>query len=131
MPQLLDVNRLVQDMRDRLRCSLGADIEIEIVACPDLWQTNADRSQLENSVIDLAVNARDAMPEGGEPTIETANIYLDSDYARRHPGVMPGQYVLLESAAPAPAWRPKWPTAPSNRSSRPRSSMRAAVSASA
>jgi PAS domain S-box-containing protein len=96
MPHLIDVNRLVQDMRDLLRRSLGADIEIEIVACPDLWQTNVDRSQLENSIINLAVNARDAMPEGGKLTIETANIYLDSDYARRNPGVMPGQYVLLE-----------------------------------
>jgi len=96
MPHLLDVNRLVQDMRDLLRRSLGADIEIEIVACPDLWQTNVDRSQLENSIINLAVNARDAMPEGGKLTIETANIYLDSDYARRNPGVTPGQYVLIE-----------------------------------
>jgi PAS domain S-box-containing protein len=95
-PQLLDVNKLVQDMRDLLRRSLGADIEIEFIACPDLWQTNADRSQLENSIINLAVNARDAMPEGGKLTIETANIYLDSDYARRNPGVTPGQYVLLE-----------------------------------
>jgi len=96
MPQLLDVNRLVQDMRDLLRRSLGADIEIEIVACPDLWQINADRSQLENSIINLAVNARDAMPKGGRLVIETANVYLDSDYARRNPGVTPGQYVLLE-----------------------------------
>jgi hypothetical protein len=87
MPHLLDVNRLVQDMRDLLRRSLGADIEIEIVACPDLWQTNVDRSQLENSIINLAVNARDAMPEGGTLTIETANVYLDSDYARRNTGV--------------------------------------------
>jgi len=76
-----------------LRRSLGADIEIEIVACPDLWPTNA---QLENSIINLAVNAREGMPEGGKLTIETANIYLDSDYARRNPGVTPGQYVLLE-----------------------------------
>jgi PAS domain S-box-containing protein len=95
-PQLIDVNRLVQDMRDLLRRSLGADVEIEIVACPDLWPINADRSQLENSIINLAVNARDAMPEGGKLTIETANIYLDSDYARRNPGVAPGEYVLLE-----------------------------------
>jgi len=96
LPQLLDVNKLVLDMRDLLRRSLGADIEIEIVACPDLWPTNADRSQLENSIINRAVNARDAMPEGGMLTIETAKIYLDSDYARRNPGVTPGQYVLLE-----------------------------------
>ncbi len=96
LPQLLDVNRLVQDMRDLLRRSIGADIDIEIVACPDLWQTNADRSQLENSIINLAVNARDAMPDGGKLTIETANIFLGSDYARRNPGVTPGQYVLLE-----------------------------------
>jgi CheY-like chemotaxis protein len=96
LPQLLDVNRLVLDMRDLLRRSIGADIEIEIVACPDLWQTNVDRSQLENSIINLAVNARDAMPEGGKLTIETANVFLDSDYARRNPGVTPGQYVLLE-----------------------------------
>jgi PAS domain S-box-containing protein len=95
-PQLLDLNRLVQDIRDLLRRSLGEDIEIEIVACPDLWPVNADRGQLENSIINMAVNARDAMPDGGKLAIETANIYLDSDYARRNPGVVPGQYVLLE-----------------------------------
>ena len=95
-PQLLDINRLVQDMRDLLRRSLGEDIDIEIVACPDLWPTKADRGQLENSIINLAVNARDAMPDGGKLTIETANVYLDSDYVRRNPGVSPGQYVLLE-----------------------------------
>jgi PAS domain S-box-containing protein len=95
-PQLLDVNRLVQDMRDLLRRSLGEDIEIEIVACPDLWPAKVDRGQLENSLINLAVNGRDAMPDGGKLTIETANVYLDSDYARRNPGVSPGQYVLIE-----------------------------------
>jgi PAS domain S-box-containing protein len=95
-PQLLDINQLVHDIRDLLRRSLGEDIEIEIVACPDLWPTNVDRGQLENSIINLAVNARDAMPDGGKLTIETANVYLDADYARRNPGVTPGQYVLLE-----------------------------------
>jgi PAS domain S-box-containing protein len=95
-PQLLDVNRLVADMRDLLRRTLGADIEIEIIACPDLWPAFVDRGQLENSIINLAVNARDAMPDGGRLTIETANIHLDADYARRNSGVAPGPYVLLE-----------------------------------
>jgi len=95
-PQPLDLNRLVHEMRDLLRRSLGEDIDIEIAACADLWSTNADRGQLENAIINLAVNARDAMPEGGTLTIETANIRLDADYARRNPGAVPGDYVLLE-----------------------------------
>ena len=95
-PQTLDLNKLVGDMRDLLRRSLGEDIEIDIIAAPDLWRVNVDRGQLENSIINLAVNARDAMPEGGKLTIETANIFLDSDYARRNPGVAAGPYVLLE-----------------------------------
>ena len=95
-PQPLDLNRLVLEMRDLLRRSLGEDIEIEIVSCADLWPTSADRGQLENAIINLAVNARDAMPDGGRLTIETANIHLDGDYARRNPGIVPGEYVLLE-----------------------------------
>jgi len=96
LPQVLDVNRLVGDMRDLLRRTLGEDIEIEIIAAPDLWRVNVDRGQLENSIINLTVNARDAMPDGGKLTIETANICLDGDYARRNPGVVPGPYTLLE-----------------------------------
>ncbi len=95
-PQSLDLNRLVHEMRDLLRRSLGEDIDIDIDPCADLWPTSVDRGQLENAIINLAVNARDAMPDGGTLTIETANIHLDSDYARRNPEVTAGEYVLLE-----------------------------------
>ena len=97
-PQSLDLNRLVHEMRDLLRRSLGEDIDVKIDPCADLWPTSVDRGQLENAIINLAVNARDAMPDGGTLAIETANIHLDSDYARRNPEVTSGDYVLLEIA---------------------------------
>jgi len=94
-PQVLDANRMVGGMSDLLRRTLGETIEIETVLAGGLWRTSADPSQLENAVINLAVNARDAMPEGGKLTIETANCHLDDSYAARHAEVPAGQYVLI------------------------------------
>ena len=94
-PEPLDVGRLVTHATDMLRRTLGEDIAVETVLAPALWQTRTDANQLENVLLNLAVNARDAMPNGGRLTIETANACLDSEYAAAHPRVCPGQYVLL------------------------------------
>lgn len=94
-PQPLDANRLVQGMSDLLRHSLGASVHLETVLAGGLWRTHADPNQLESVILNLAVNARDAMPEGGRLTIETLNAHLDSRYASEHLGIPPGQYVCI------------------------------------
>lgn len=95
-PKPLDANRLVADMSELLRRTLGETIELETVLAGGLWSIEADPNQLENSLLNLAVNARDAMPEGGKLTIETGNIYLDEAYvAGTVEQVTPGQYVMI------------------------------------
>ena len=94
-PVDLDANKLVAGMSDLLRHSIGADVRLETVLAGGLWRTHADPNQLENIVLNLAVNARDAMPDGGRLTIETQNAHLDDRYAVAHPGMVPGQYVLI------------------------------------
>jgi CheY-like chemotaxis protein len=94
-PEAVDANRLVAGMADLLRHSIGAHIRLEAVLAGGLWRTFADSHQLENIVLNLAVNARDAMPDGGRLTIETQNTHLDERYAAAHPGMTPGQYVLI------------------------------------
>ena len=94
-PARLDVNRLVTGMLDMLRRTLGEQISIETVFGAGLWPAFADPHQLENVLLNLALNARAAMPEGGCLTIETANTYLDAAYARRFGDVEAGQYVVL------------------------------------
>jgi len=93
MPEVLSVNKLVAGMSDLMRRTLGEAIQIEAVLAGGLWPTLADGNQLENALINLAINARDAMPEGAQLTIETANAHLDEAYARMHDEVQPGQYV--------------------------------------
>ncbi|RUW33027.1 response regulator, partial [Mesorhizobium sp. M2A.F.Ca.ET.015.02.1.1] len=94
-PQIIDANRLVTGMSNLLRRTLGHAIEIETVLAGGLWKTHADPSQVENAIINLAVNARDAMDEEGKLTIETANCHLDEAYAAAHPEVKAGQYVMI------------------------------------
>jgi signal transduction histidine kinase/CheY-like chemotaxis protein len=93
MPQTVSVNTLVAGMSDLLRRTLGETVAIETVLAGGLWPAFVDTSQLENALINLAVNARDAMPDGGKLTIETANCRLDEAYAAMHDEVRPGQYV--------------------------------------
>lgn len=94
-PMVSDLNRLVQGMEGLFRRTLSEDIDIEFVRCAGLWQTEVDPGQLEVALLNLMVNARDAMPLGGKLTIETANARLDDDYAANHSEVIAGQYVMV------------------------------------
>ncbi len=94
-PRPLDVNALVHDMSDLLRRSIGENIRLDTVLTADLWRTFADASQLESAVINLCVNSRDAMPEGGKLTLETANAALDAAYAASNVDARAGDYVVI------------------------------------
>jgi signal transduction histidine kinase len=94
-PSRVAANRLVSGMLDMLKRSLGADIGIETVLGAGLWPAFADPNQLESAILNLALNAKDAMPDGGCLTVETANTYLDGAYVRRFGDLDAGQYVVL------------------------------------
>ncbi|HEY4342819.1 MAG TPA: PAS domain S-box protein [Parvibaculum sp.] len=94
-PQACNVNKLVARMDGLIRRMLDEDIEIEVVRGAGLWTAMVDPSQLEAAILNLSVNARDAMPSGGRLTIETANAHIDESYAEQHVEVSAGQYVLL------------------------------------
>ena len=94
-PQPLDANKFVAGMADLIRRTIGETINVETVLAGGLWRTHADPGQLESTLLNLAVNARDAMVDGGKLTIETSNASLDDGYSRAHVDVPAGQYVLL------------------------------------
>lgn len=94
-PEPLEINRLVSNMSEMLNRALGETIRVETVLAGGLWTINVDPGQLESAILNLSVNARDAMPGGGRLTIETANAHLDDMYAAGHVGVPAGQYVLV------------------------------------
>ncbi len=94
-PQAVDANRLVGNVSEMLRRTLGETTPIETVLAGGLWKINADAGQIESAIVNLAINARDAMPEGGKVTIETANCHLDDAYAQKHQDVSAGQYVMI------------------------------------
>jgi PAS domain S-box-containing protein len=94
-PSVVDINRLVSSMSDILQRTLGEATPVETVLAGGLWKTSVDEGQLENVLLNLAINARDAMPKGGKLTIETFNAHLDDEYAHNHVEVAPGQYVML------------------------------------
>jgi len=94
-PQVLDLNAVVANMDKMLRRLIGEHIDLVTVCEKRLWHVKADPGQLEQVIMNLAVNARDAMPKGGKLTLETANVELDGAYARAHVAVKPGRYIML------------------------------------
>jgi len=94
-PKVVNISRFVQGMDDMLRRAIGEAVEVETVVAGGLWNTFIDPAQIENALLNLAINARDAMDGQGKLTIELSNAHLDELYARTHDEVTPGQYVLL------------------------------------
>ncbi len=94
-PKVLDLNALIEDMEPMLRRLLGAGVELVVRTDPQLGRIRADSGHIEQVVMNLVVNARDAMPEGGKLTIQTANVWLDRDASRAHLDLEPGRYVML------------------------------------
>jgi PAS domain S-box-containing protein len=94
-PRPLNLNRRIEQLKKMLSRTIPKMIAIELVLAEDLAAINADPTQIDQILMNLAVNARDAMPEGGRLTINTENVDLDREYAKTHPGVAPGRYVLL------------------------------------
>jgi PAS domain S-box-containing protein len=94
-PQAADINRLVTEIAPLLKKTVTEEVEITTKCAADLWLVEVDKSQLESALLNLAINARDAMPEGGKLTIETENVSFDDIYTATHPDVGPGDYVRL------------------------------------
>ncbi len=94
-PVVLDLNVVTAEMKDMLSRLIGEDIALLTTPTPELGRVKADRGQIEQVVMNLAVNARDAMPQGGHLIVETANVDLDTEYIRRHVGARPGPHVML------------------------------------
>ncbi len=94
-PQELNLNLAVTNMEKMLRRIVSEDIELTTALQPELGLVKADPGQIEQVILNLAINARDAMPHGGKLTLETANIYLDQSYAQEHLNVIPGPYIML------------------------------------
>ena len=97
-PKPLNVNKFIAGIGDFLQRALGESIHVEAVGSGGLWPVEVDSVQLESAILNLALNARDAMPEGGKLTIEAANIYLDHQYGRFNPEIAPGQYVMIAAS---------------------------------
>ena len=94
-PVVMDLNGVLRDAERLLRRVLGEDVVLTVIPAPDLWRVKADPAQVQQVVLNLAVNARDAMPRGGTLVLETANVEIDDRYAQAHPGVRPGRYARL------------------------------------
>ena len=94
-PKVINLGRQVTDMAEMMRRTLGESIEVETIIAGGLWNSLADPAQVESAILNLAINARDAMPGGGRLTIEITNAVLDETYVRSDPDLTPGQYVLL------------------------------------
>jgi PAS domain S-box-containing protein len=94
-PKPLDPNRFLSSSAEFLQRALGETVEVEVVGTAGSWQIEADPNHLEIALLNLVINSRDAMPDGGKVTIEVTNIFADEEYCRRNPELSPGQYVLI------------------------------------
>jgi two-component system, cell cycle sensor histidine kinase and response regulator CckA len=94
-PQVMDLNEVLTEVAKMLDRLIGKSIALRIVPAPDLWPVKADPGQIEQLIMNLAVNARDAMPQGGQLVIETKNAEISGDHPRLRDGVQPGRYVML------------------------------------
>ena len=94
-PKPLDVNKFLSGSAEFLQRSLGELVNVEVVGAAGLWQIEVDANQLETALVNVAINSRDAMPNGGKLTIEAANTYLDAAYCQKNPELSPGQFVVI------------------------------------
>ena len=94
-PKIINLNSLVVNVDRMLRRVIGEDVEMRTITPPDLGSVKADPGQIEQVIMNLAINARDAMPKGGSLVLETANVYLDETYAQTHPGTRAGRHIML------------------------------------
>jgi len=94
-PTVVDLNRQLLGLGDLMQRTLGESIEVRMVRTPDLWHTRVDAGQFENAILNLAINARDAMPQGGRLTVRTQNTWLDKVFCMDHPSIEPGEYVVI------------------------------------
>src|SRR5580698_1653882 len=92
---VININTVVEDTETLLRRLIGEDVKLLTTLAPDLGLIHADPGQIEQIVMNLAINSRDAMPDGGTLLIETSNVMLDSGYEAEHPGVQPGPHIML------------------------------------
>ncbi len=94
-PTVVDLNRQLLGLNDLMQRTLGDSIEVRLVRMPDLWHTRVDAGQFENAILNLAINARDAMPQGGRLTVRTQNTWIDKAFCLEHPQIEPGEYVVI------------------------------------
>jgi two-component system cell cycle sensor histidine kinase/response regulator CckA len=94
-PQVLNLNSVVVELDKMLQRVIGEDIDLKTILTPELWPVKVDPTQIEQVIVNLVVNARDAMSKGGQVTIETTNVVIDENYVAGHLGAQPGRYVLL------------------------------------
>ncbi len=92
---MLDLNRQLSGLSELVQRTIGESIEVRMIQAHDLWHTSADPGQFENAILNLAINARDAMPQGGRLTVRTQNVTLDAKFCSDYPSIEPGDFVAI------------------------------------